>query len=116
VTTNAFIFSWDNSGIEAIIPITQYEEWDVRNTFNILKNDEEERNPLISIMQHLTIRAQANPQRHYEIYFIDCDSKEIDEDWWRLQWEEMPQETADMVRERGVKIYSDRKVTEDVIT
>jgi hypothetical protein len=33
-TKNAFIFSWDMHGIESIIPITQYENWDT-----VLKKD-----------------------------------------------------------------------------
>ncbi len=36
MTTNAFIFSWDCNGVEAIVPITQYEDMDKRNLINIL--------------------------------------------------------------------------------
>ena len=115
MTTNAFLFSWDCQGIEAIVPITQYEDWETTNTFNILADKEQERNPLNSILQGILMRAQANPQRFYEVYTIDCDSKEVDEDWWRMQWEEYPQETADKVRAKGVKIYSDRRTSPDSI-
>ena len=32
----------------------------------------------------------------------------MDEDWWREQWASDPQGCADLVRERGIKMYSDR--------
>jgi hypothetical protein len=107
VTTNAYIFAWDNTGIEAVIPITQYEQYDRDNTMRILNDQPTIRNPLNSIIQMLIIRAKANPQRHYEIYSVDCNI-ELDEAWWREQWESDPQGCANLVRERGIKMYSDR--------
>lgn len=107
MTTNAFIFSWDMTGIESIIPITQYEMIDKRNLINILAERPKERNPLDSIIFNLITRARANSQRHYEIYAVDCDPS-LDEEFWRKQWEENPQFTADLIREKGHKIYSDR--------
>ena len=60
------------------------------------------------------MRARFNPQRNYEIYAIDCDAS-LDEAFWRNQWEEYPQETADLIRERGHELYSDRSTTERTI-
>lgn len=114
MTTNAFIFSWDCEGIEAIIPITKYEKWDQENLMRMLKNENTQRNPLNSIIQTLTLRARYNPQRHYEIYAVDC-AEELDEAFWRTQWEENPQFTADLIREKGHKIFSDRRQTKPVI-
>ena len=107
MTTNAYIFAWDNTGIEAVVPITQYEQVDRDNTMRILNDQPTVRNPVTSILQMLILRAKANPQRHYEIYSVDC-SVEMDEDWWREQWASDPQGCADLVRERGIKMYSDR--------
>jgi hypothetical protein len=107
VTINAYIFAWDNTGIDSIVPITQYEQHDRDNTMRILNDEPTVRNPLNSIIQNLILRAKANPQRHYEIYSVDC-SVELDEAWWREQWESDPQGCADLVRERGIKMYSDR--------
>jgi hypothetical protein len=114
MTTNAFIFSWDCNGVEAIVPISQYEHWDAENTFRILADKPTERNPLDSIVRNLVLRARFNTQRHYEIYSIDC-SLELDEQFWREQWAKEPQFTADLIRERGQKIYSDRATTKPVI-
>ncbi len=108
LNTNAYIFAWDQQGIESIIPITEYEEWDRDNTMRILKNEPTERNPLWSILQNLILRAKANGQRHYEIYSIDC-AFAIDEQEWRDIWATDPQGTADLIRNRGVKVYSDRE-------
>ena len=45
MTTNAYLISWDMTGLEAVVPITQYEQWDRDNTFRILKDEETVRNP-----------------------------------------------------------------------
>lgn len=114
MTTNAYIFSWDITGIDCIVPITQYEKIEVNNTFKILNNEAPEQNPVNGIIKSLVMRAKANAQRHYEIYAIDC-AFDIDETEWRKQWEENPQYYADLVRERGIKIYSDRPSRNQVI-
>lgn len=108
MTKNAFIFSWDHLGIESIVPITKYENWDKDNLIRILSEKATETNPLNAIMQSLLLRARFNSQRHYEIYAIDCDPS-LDEEFWHKQWAEHPQFTADLIRERGHKIYSDRQ-------
>lgn len=107
MTTNAFVLSWDQLGLESIIPITQYEDWEHQNLLDILANKKPEQNPLGAILFSLKMRAQFNQQRHYEIYAIDC-SEDITEEWWRNSFDSAPQAMADMVRDRGVKIYSDR--------
>ena len=86
---------------------TQYEMIDKRNLLNYLAERPKEKNPLDSIIFNLIIRARANTQRHYEIYAVDCDAS-LDEAFWRKQWEENPQFTADLIRERGHCLYSDR--------
>ena len=114
MTKNAFIFSWDINGVEAIVPITQYENHDKQNLIKLLKEENIERNPLDSILRNLVLRAKFNTQRHYEIYAVDCDPS-LDENFWRKQWNEHPQFTAELIRERGHKIYSDRLTNKSVI-
>ena len=115
MTVNAFIFSWDINGVEAIVPISQYEHWDKQNLIRMLSEKPTERNPMDSIIRNLILRAKFNTQRHYEIYAIDCDPS-LDEEFWREQWQEYPQYTADLIREKGHKIYSDRQTKKPVIT
>ena len=112
-TKNAFIFSWDNLGIESIIPITQYEHIERENLIRILSEKPTLKNPLDSIVRNLILRAKYNSQRHYEIYAIDC-TEEMNERFWHKQWEEYPQATAELIRERGHKLYSDRVETHKV--
>ena len=112
-TKNAFIFSWDNTGIESIVPITQYEHHDKQNLIRILSEKPKIKNPLDNIVRNLILRATVNSQRHYEIYAVDC-SKGMDEEFWWKQWEEYPQATAELIRERGHKLYSNRVETHRV--
>ena len=112
-TKNAFIFSWDQLGIDSIVPISQYEFHDQENTMRLLRDQPRINNPLNNIVRSLLLRARYNPQRHYEIYAVDC-TEEMDEVFWRAQWEEYPQSTAELIRERGHKLYSDRAETHKV--
>lgn len=114
MTKNAFLFSWDCYGIESIIPITQYEEIDKHNTIQILKGKDPVPNPLNQIIRRLVMRARYNPQRSYEIYAVDCDSS-LDEQFWKTQWQENPQFTAELIRERGHKIFSDYHPNRQVV-
>ena len=114
MTTNAFLFAWDCNGIESIIAITEYENIEKQNLFNRLAGRPLEHNPLGDIINRLILRARFNSHRHYEIYSIDCD-RSFTLNQWRDQWADYPQATADLVRKRGIKIYSDRRATADVI-
>jgi len=114
MTKNAFIFAWDMYGIDSIVPITQYEGIDKENTLRILKDQERRRNPLDGIVRSLVLRAQMNTERRYEIYAVDC-TVDMDLDFWNRQWNDYPQETADIIRERGHKLYSARSYRHTVI-
>ena len=109
MTTNAYIFSWDMYGIETILPISRYEHWEQEQLLSLIAHPDKEpaRNPLTSIVQALLLRARFNSQRQYEIYAVECDES-CDEEFWRNQWRDYPQETANIIRERGHKMYSDR--------
>ena len=47
MTTNAFIFSWDQLGIDSIVPISQYEFHDQENTIRLLKDQKRINNPAV---------------------------------------------------------------------
>jgi hypothetical protein len=108
MTTNAFIISWCSEGLESVIPITQYENIDIENTFKILKDEEPQLNPLDAIIKKMLIRARVNSQRHYEIYAINCEDTITEQDL-RNMFESDPQGIADLVRQRGHKLYGDRR-------
>jgi hypothetical protein len=115
MTTNAFIFSWNSYGIESIIPISQYEEMDKENVWRLLNNEPSVRNPINDIIRSLLLRARMNPQRNYEVYAIDCESS-LDEEFWNEQWDTNPQGCADIIREKGLKLWSDRRTSNHVIS
>ena len=108
-TTNAFLFMWDMYGIESIIPISKYEIWDQTQLMEILKGTQTKAgpNPISSTIFGMTMRARFNTQRQYEIYAIDCDES-FTEDRWDQMWKDDPQFCADIIREKGIKIHSDR--------
>jgi len=107
MTTNAYLVYWCNEGLESVVPITEYEQIDVENTFRILKDEDKIRNPMYGIIQMMIMRGRFNPQRHYELYAVDC-LEDIDKEDLETMFESDPQSAVDLIRERGLKIYSDR--------
>jgi hypothetical protein len=113
MTINAFILSWDMTGLESVVPISKYEDWEHQSMLDVLAGLSRQKNPLNEIVSALIMRARFNSQRHYEIYAIDCDSS-IQEEDWRTMFEESPQQTADLVRSRGISLHSDRVNTNQI--
>ena len=102
--SNTFLLSWDCNGLEAVINITNYEK---ETAWATLKNEDPPVR-LGSMVNHLMLRARANGQRHYEIYTMQVANGIADEDI-RSMFEQDPQGSDDLIRERGNKIYSDRE-------
>ena len=114
--TNTFIISWDMTGLEAVVDVTQDlaagELRDQEVLFDILKDPEanhgnEPWRRINSTIQMMTLRARANTQRHYEIYSIQTVD-DIDRATLERLFEDDPQAAAELIRDRGTKLYSDR--------
>ena len=102
-TNELFLVSWDCTGLETCINVSKYEKAEM---WAKLSDTE----PPVSIgnaVQHLMARARANPQRHYEIYTFNVATGITEEDI-REMFDNAPQTAADLIRDRGRKIYSDR--------
>lgn len=115
IKSNSYIFSWDEFGVEAIVPLNKFKELEQNNLLEIIKGNKPKHNELDHIVRMLIMRAHANPQRNYEIYAIEC-SPELTEEFWKEQWKKEPQLSADIIRERGSKLYSGRRMNKPVIT
>ena len=100
---NLFIMAWDCNGLEAVVNITDLEK---EATWAMLQ-DQEPSKKISHIVNYLMLRARANGQRHYEIYTMNAQDGITDEDI-RSMFESDPQGSADLIRDRGNKIYSDR--------
>ena len=121
--TKVFVLSWDNEGLESVVPVSDIE---ARNEAlekeRLLKilSDPEGIDPgfrgesIAGIIHRMQIRAQINCHRHYEIYSV-CVDASIDAEQLRDMFEQSPQDAADLIRERGNKIYSNRRHRAPVI-
>ena len=103
-----YLAMWDNQGLEYLYCHSDLEK---KIMWNTLKGVPLPLFPNINIM---TIRAQANPQRHYEIYTFNADD-ELTEEAIKLAFESAPQGIVDFIRANGQKIYSDRVEKKPVI-
>ncbi len=105
--TNRFVVMWDCNGFEAVEQVPDPAE----TTFALLKGVEPPNPPNI---MHWRLRAQANPQRHYEIYVFET-VKGITAEHIREMFEASPQHAADTIRGIGTVFYSDRATEKAVI-
>lgn len=96
-----FVVMWCNQGLEYVGDITS----DKYNAL-ITRLKGEEFMPRHNLF-HMRLRAQYNPQRHYEIYLVGVDDEITTQDITEM-FEVNPQIAADTIRERGECFYSDR--------
>lgn len=96
---------WDMNGLEYLTDITKIEK-DIM--WSTLKGEKPENK--FPNLKMLIIRAQANIQRHYEIYVFES---QISEKEIKLLFETSPQTIVDTIRECGVKVYSNRAKLEE---
>ena len=101
--SHQFVIMWCNEGLEYVGDITADNQ---RVVWESLQGRENPRRALANPL-HLKLRAQYNPQRHYEIYFIDAQDG-IDEDDIRNMFKSNPQQAADNIRSIGDCFYSNR--------
>lgn len=102
--TKQVALMWDCLGLEAAINLSDIAR---DRTWALLKGEDPDHSHAWGSLGLWRLRAQANPQRHYEIYIIDVEPdvtvKAICE-----AFRKCPQQMADRVREIGHKFYSDR--------
>lgn len=99
---NRFLIVWNTLGLEEIVDIQDLEQQD---TMNRLKNE-----PARSIretLNYFSMRARYNAHRIYEMYSIHT-SEDVSKDDLVDLFEQDPQAAADLIRERGTKILSQR--------
>lgn len=95
-----FLAMWDMYGLEYLVDYSSYEE---EYIMSVLR---EEKPKLPPNLAHMQLRAQFNPQRHYEIYAFNS---EISEQEIKDCFEHSPQTIVDAIRECGVKVYSNAR-------
>jgi hypothetical protein len=105
-----FIVMWDCNGLEYIGDITADDQ---RMIVESLRGKQSPRRALAN-PYHLRLRAQFNPQRHYEIYFVTATDGITEADI-RDMFEASPQTAADTIRELGTVFYSDRAIQKAAI-
>jgi hypothetical protein len=109
--------SWDCNGVEFFQEITEHhpDNWAKNHLFDSIKESKKVQKPMSFSIQALKLRAQANMQRHYEIYVISSDEDvgpEYIKDWFTRD----PQGFADWARKyHSYKICDHRAQNKAVI-
>jgi hypothetical protein len=94
---------FDCLGFESIIDIT----CDENHRIECLIHDEEDpQKGIISLINKITLRARMNPQRLPEVWIFWSD---IDSDTLMKSANENPQMMANLIREKGIKIFTTPK-------
>jgi hypothetical protein len=94
---------WDCDGLEAAVNVEDIQR---QRTWAALKGAALDLIPEPNLLMW-RLRAQANPQRHYEIYLIEA-APDVPVGDFCAAFRIAPQEMADTVRRIGHKFYSDR--------
>lgn len=104
--SSTFVLSWDITGLESCVNLSDIEKEEMWESLKgkTLPNRLSYVNQLVSL---IVTRAQYNSQRHYEVYTVDVDSTVTKEDLVEM-FNSDPQASADLIRTRGRKIYSNR--------
>lgn len=109
--TNTFLFVWDCYGLEYVENLTNLSK---KRIWTVLKDNSEPK-PLGDLIPYVILRARANPQRNYEIYTVSVDKSIVKSDLIEM-FKNDPQGSAELIRERGNKLYSDRDTSKRVIS
>ena len=122
---NLFLLSWDMYGLESLVDLTTLENLRKQEEqLRIVKilSDPDAADPgnqtgaaLNQAVQGILLRARVNSQRHYEVYTVQVDSSINERDLWEL-FQRNPQHAAELIRERGNKLYCNRLNTRVMIT
>jgi hypothetical protein len=107
---HVFLVSWCNQGLEYVVDVTADQQ---RRVWSQLSEGEACESAIPSL-NTLILRARYNPQRHYEIYSVEA-VEGITEDDIRSMFKNNPQTSAEIIRDRGHCIYSDRASTPVIV-
>ena len=108
--SHTYLLSWDCLGLEACINISDIEKETMWESLKDVGSGIGTGWPqsVGSIVNMLQLRARYNNQRFYEIYTIDTEDG-VSADDLKALFENDPQGSAELIRERGRKLYSDRQ-------
>jgi hypothetical protein len=115
MSNRAYLLSWDNTGLEGVVEV-DYDRLNLQEQERVASvlSDPNGRDPGNQLREHLSstlsamkLRARFNNQRHYEIYMVPVSDGVTAQDIRDL-FSSTPQAAAELMRERGTKLYSDR--------
>lgn len=109
--SNNIALMWDCNGLEAAVDVTDIDQ---QRMWAVLKGEDPSKVRVANLM-HWKLRAQANGQRHYEIYIISVEDDVTVDDIVEA-FEQAPQQMADTVRRIGHCFYSNRATEKARIT
>lgn len=102
-----FLLSWDMYGLETCLDITEYQHESEELLIETIRTGTPQKSQFNSILNKMLLRARFNGHRHYEIYAISV-SDEIDNEQLVSMFEQDANTSAELIRSRGQKIFSDR--------
>lgn len=101
MSTDTIALMWDCYGLESAVNISDIDK---KRTWAVLRGEESKKLPVPPNLLHWKLRAQYNPQRHYEIYVITVQQG-ITVDDIREAFEASPQHMAETIRRIGHRFY-----------
>lgn len=107
-----FLAYWSNEGLESVIDLKNLER---EILIGLLKNENQSfERKVNNIISGMILRARYNSNRKYEIYIFDAE-KSITLEMIQEQFQECPQQIVDLIREKGIKLFSSGHTAESII-
>ena len=113
--SHTYLLCWDCLGLEACINISDIDKEIMWASLKDTGDNSHQGRPqsVSSIVSMLQLRARYNNQRFYEIYVVDTDDT-VTADDLKSMFDNDPQGSADLIRQRGRVLYSDRQKAGDI--
>lgn len=111
MSNKEYLIMWDEYGLDSLVDVSGR-----RSAYNmgVMAGKPAKELPHLNELQYMHLRARQNGQRCYEIYFLKCDEDILEDDIQHM-FDTNPQTIVDLIREKGVKLYSQRNFREPVI-
>lgn len=100
---NVFILSWDNTGLESCVNISEFEKEIMWDTLQNKSNSTVRR-----LVDRMLMRARINSQQHYEIYTIHV-AENVSKDDLVKMFDQDPKYATNLIRKHGTMIFQQKE-------
>ena len=112
-SNRTFLVVWDMYGLENVVDLTKMDKHYIWNALKDGKDTDYHEG--MKAIRYSVMRARSNTQRCYEVYTV-CADGDTTVEMIREMFEADPQTSAELIRNKGSLLHSDRSKRKQVIS